>query len=470
MMVVDDLQWVDSSSLDLLLKVLVRCDNLLMVAAARDNQQTLLDYLSAALQQPKQILQINLHRFTASETTEFISSQVPEFACYGDVIYRESEGNPFFIAEMIRNLQAGIDINLLNQHMNDFIGSRVVGLSNSTKAIANMCAAIQGDISLELLSAVSGLRNIELVDLIEELLDKKILMEFRNIRGDIEFFFTHQKIREYIYNHISLSKRQIIHEKIAQGLENIFVRDQGNQTYYPRLIYHYTVSGNTYKMLYYRLKHLELILKPRHEIFPINPESTDIAITSYLHPEKDIDEELAELDGLLKHGHLHCNEEELNRLKMSYCFIYGRYNREKGNYQVGKLSLLRMLELARQAEDQHYLAEGYTQLILHAVDVYDLEMLESMIAEAAKVKYIQDSPDYAGNMLRLQGYLEIYREHYQLGEQLIHQAIAILEPVAEVKGWYFQLAAAYFCLGESRLRQGDTKGAEQHLLTAKEYC
>lgn len=52
----------------------------------------------------------------------------------------------------------------------------------------------------------------------EKLIDKKLIREV--IRAEsVAFQFSHQKILEYVYGELSLTKRRILHEKISCCLE-----------------------------------------------------------------------------------------------------------------------------------------------------------------------------------------------------------------------------------------------------------
>jgi DNA-binding SARP family transcriptional activator len=467
-LVADDLQWVDKRSIDLLIKVMHACDDLLVLAALRDDFGELWDHFAGSMQRKVRMKRIFLPRFNALQTQELVSLLLPELAGYGAAIYRESEGNPFFIAEMVNNARAGLDIEQLSQNMSDFIGARLLRLSLAARSLVNICAAIQGEISLELLSRISGIRNIDLVEILEELLHMRVLKEFPNIQGEVEFFFTHQKIREYIYQDISLAKRKIIHEKIGQSMEAIFVEEKRSHTYYPRLIYHYSVSGNIYKVIKYRLHHLAILIKARHEIFPAHVDINQISISCYLDPQKDTNEEFYELAELLHDPRLHCTKEELDQLNFSYSFLFGRYNSEYGDEELGNKALRQAQAEAGELSNPRELAEAYLQLIQHYFDADDLTALEEMLLKAEQVPYMQGHPALAPYLSWYKGYMLICRGCYGEGEAIVEQAIEMTDIRQEDA--FTRLAAAYFTLGESRLRRGDYAAAERRLRYAKRHC
>jgi DNA-binding SARP family transcriptional activator len=110
----DDLHWADRSTLVLLHYVLrhLRTDRLLVVVAYRaielDSHHPLIDAL-AEWNRERLATRIALERLSRAETDELLvdlleqENRAPAFA---EAIYRETEGNPFFVEEVVKALLA----------------------------------------------------------------------------------------------------------------------------------------------------------------------------------------------------------------------------------------------------------------------------------------------------------------------------------------------------------------------------
>ena len=65
------------------------------------------------------------------------------------------------------------------------------------------------------------------------------------------FSFTHDKIREVLYEEINPIRRKRLHQRIGEALENQY--QQGNQAYIQDLAHHFTESGDLPRSLKYSI-------------------------------------------------------------------------------------------------------------------------------------------------------------------------------------------------------------------------
>ena len=93
-------------------------------------------------------------------------------------------------------------------------------------------------------------------------------------------------------------------------------------------------------------------------------------------------------------------------------------------------------------------------MILHGIDIYDLEYVKKIIAKAKKVDYIKNNPICYANIMRHEGYNRMHKGDFAGGEKMIFDAIDILKEPDNQEG-YLIISASYYCLGESQFMQGN---------------
>ncbi|MGD2048311.1 MAG: AAA family ATPase [Chloroflexota bacterium] len=256
---VDDLHWADQGTLNLLSYLLrrLRQVRLLIVAAYRelelDRNHPLAD---ALVQWNRQRLanRLQLARFTVAETNTLIATlfgqkQVSdEFA---EAIHRETEGNPFFIEEVVKALVdqgqiywAGdhwerdeLEDLAIPQSIKEAIGRRLNHLSKSCIDVLHTAAVIGKDFPYVLLSAVSASDENQILDALEEAVAAQLIEPLVNE----SFVFTHDKIREVLYDEILSVRRNRLHRQIVQAIEEGQAGDPADHI--EDLAYH-TIAAN----------------------------------------------------------------------------------------------------------------------------------------------------------------------------------------------------------------------------------
>jgi tetratricopeptide (TPR) repeat protein len=153
-------------------------------------------------------------------------------------LYRESEGNPFFLGELIRerldqagrpasgsassegdvHTAAGETVQL--GKVRSLIESRVARLSPPTRDLAEIAAVVGQGFDTELLREVSGWDEHQVLDALDELLDRQLIREAGSL-SLIDYAFSHHLIQVAIYATVAPSRRERRHRRIAQVLEEI---------------------------------------------------------------------------------------------------------------------------------------------------------------------------------------------------------------------------------------------------------
>lgn len=467
--IIDDIQWADKKSLELLCKVIFSNRyNIMMIASCRSESMEVVEKFYLSLCPLKKISKMELGRFTEAETRGFIHLIKPEFAKHSGAIYCESEGNPLFIREMVNSLSQGMDVKNITDKMATLINTRIVKLSDPARKLLIICSMFYEIFDIKALSKIMGINSIELMELIDELLVKDILKEEEYSREKYGLMFTHQKIREYVYSGVSHSKSAILHENIAEYYETRLRNNAIDRIYYPNLIYHFAMADNKFKLFKYEIKDMQLIFDVSHEIFPKSVEKSTGIFELYTHQEllEEKFEKLKEVYNELEFE----NDKEMLELQIIYLHLYGRFHKDIGDPAKGVNTIIEMIDLSLKNEYHGYAFEGYLQLIQHAINTFNLSLMKSSIENAEKIACVNGETDKCGLVLRFKGYYHILKSDYPTGEDCLIQARDVFNSLNEKENYQLNVAASYFYLGESRRLQEKYVDAVDFYVKAFDLC
>ncbi|HVE95010.1 MAG TPA: AAA family ATPase [Acidimicrobiales bacterium] len=238
-LLLDDLHWADKPTL-LMLQYLVRNlrrERVLIVGTYRDVELDRTHPLAdavAALRREQLYERVLLRGLSTDEVKELIDSVDNQDSPrpFAELVHRETEGNPFFVAEILRNLvETGaitrVDgqwvgtaeqvIENLPEGVREVIGRRLSRLSADCNRMLTVGAAMPGGFSLDVVSSVLELDDDRVLDLLDEALDAQVLRERREAPGTYEF--NHALIRQTLYGELSTPRRVRLHRQIAATLE-----------------------------------------------------------------------------------------------------------------------------------------------------------------------------------------------------------------------------------------------------------
>ncbi len=243
LILLEDLQWADEGTLALVLH-LVRNNRkipMMMVATYRDDSVNSTDSLAHALEELVRldsVEQMSLLGLPQSAVVHMIQSFGGSDPSGNLVrlLYKTTDGNPFFVTELLRHLtehgklgeldhKAGVEITPddldLPQSVRLVIGRRVNRVSDETRSILATAAVIGRPFSLALLLRAATHVDTEiLIDRIEEA-EKAGLLSSELLRDETQFRFTHELIRRVVLDNLSVVRRQRIHLAVATALESL---------------------------------------------------------------------------------------------------------------------------------------------------------------------------------------------------------------------------------------------------------
>lgn len=249
----EDLQWADKASL-LLLRHVIAAEQpmrVLVLGSFRDNELSrahpFLDTL-AALRRQTGVARLELAGLDDSGVVAFLEAaagQMLDDAGVGlaHAVYRETDGNPFFVSEVLRHLadtgaifqdptgqwtaEDSPDRIALPDSVREVIGARVGRLGAEAERVLSLAAVIGGDFDLDLLARTAGATEDEVLDILEAAVAASLVRELTDAPG--HYNFAHALIQHTLYEDLGLTRRARAHRQVAKALEEICVDRPGSR-------------------------------------------------------------------------------------------------------------------------------------------------------------------------------------------------------------------------------------------------
>lgn len=235
LLVIDDLQWADSETLDWLhyLVRLQRRARLLIVGTIRSEEVLpgeALHQLLLQLRRSDELVEVALDRFDQATTAKLVTTltgQALDAQATAD-FFEQTEGNPLFIVETVRahlRIQAEGELAIQPQTLltnpaalppkvHAVIEARLARLSPSARSLVDVAAVIGRSFTVETLARASEQSEDTLTLGLDELWQNKIV---RTQDADA-YNFSHEKLREVAYAALSPAWRRLLHQRVARAL------------------------------------------------------------------------------------------------------------------------------------------------------------------------------------------------------------------------------------------------------------
>jgi len=259
-LVFDDLHWADRASV-LLLRHLARSaeDAPLMVLCTyrqvEVGEEHPLAEALAELRRARRLDALLLAGLDEAEVAELIAGRAGDSPPRRFVrrVFDRSDGNPFFIEELLHDVGAGADWEQsaggVPDSVKDLLLRRLRDLGEDCRQMLALAAVAGREFELDLLARVLDHSRERLIDLIEEAIDADVLVESPEAVGRIAF--SHALFRETIYEQLSATRKAATHSRIAAAIEQAPAARPEQQA--GTLAYHYRAAGELGKAFdYYR--------------------------------------------------------------------------------------------------------------------------------------------------------------------------------------------------------------------------
>ena len=233
LLVFEDLHWIDGETqafLDLLVERLPSSRIFLLVNYRPGYSHTWAnkDYYTRIRLDP-------LSAESAQELIESLSGNCADLAPLKDLLLKRTEGNPFFIEEIVRSLtESGVLVGSKGAYspgiaidsiripgtVRTVLADRIDRLPSAQKQLLQIAAVIGVVVPLGLLRVVSELPESQLSEYLSDLQVSEFLFE-SNLFPELEYTFAHALTNEVVYNALLHERRSAIHASVVDALEKI---------------------------------------------------------------------------------------------------------------------------------------------------------------------------------------------------------------------------------------------------------
>jgi DNA-binding SARP family transcriptional activator len=220
-LVLDDLQWADVTSLELLTSVVGRLSDapVLVICTVRElplgHDDAVVEAL-ATLARSRGTRRLGLGGLSRSDTAALVQQATGAASAEAIVaIHERAEGNPFFTTELARLLAAGARPTEVPSGVRDTVRRRLALLPAPTLELLQVAAVIGRDADLALLSRAGQLSLDDALDRLEPALLTRLLVALEEQPGT--YRFSHALVREAIVGDLSPLRRARLHLRVADA-------------------------------------------------------------------------------------------------------------------------------------------------------------------------------------------------------------------------------------------------------------
>jgi class 3 adenylate cyclase/tetratricopeptide (TPR) repeat protein len=259
LMILDDLQWAAKPTL-LLLRHVARSPEpmrLLIVGTYRDtdlhHDHPLVELLADLRRQPG-IERLSLSGFDQAAVADFVARAAGHdldengFALVR-AIHAETEGNPFFVREILRHLteteaiiqrdgrfvtRLAVEELGIPEGVREVVGRRVSRLSSTTNQVLRVAAVVGTEFELAVVGRAGDLSDDAVLTAVEDAMSARLLLE---IPGAARYRFAHALVRDTLYDQQSAARRVGLHRRVAQEIEELHATNLDDHL--PALAHHW---------------------------------------------------------------------------------------------------------------------------------------------------------------------------------------------------------------------------------------
>jgi tetratricopeptide (TPR) repeat protein len=237
-LLLEDMHWTDQGSLDLLryLARSVAGRRLMLVVTYRDDELTRrhpLQQMLPSLIRESNAQRLGLQRLDDDAIGTLIARRYPlpdaDLERLATYIERVTEGNPFFVTEVLHALEeagtlardndgwrvSGLDQVRVPELVRQVIESRLDRLGAVSRQLLEVAAVIGHEVNIDLWSDIGGSDESLLVDVLERAIEARLVEE---LPGGARLRFSHALVRETLYAGLVSIRRRAWHRQIGEAL------------------------------------------------------------------------------------------------------------------------------------------------------------------------------------------------------------------------------------------------------------
>ena len=218
---IENIQWMDDASWNIIESLM--CDNSAprhMLVTGFEEIRSAFMLRTALADEPFEKFEITLRRFNLEETGRICHEMAPDEEWSNERIhdvYMQTEGNPFFIKELLKYKLDGI-IDGAAPYKNAYL-SMIELLDENERLFLEAIAVCPECASMREISRVLEISPLQVSKFFNNLRLHGFLREQESGEGDVLYYFTHTKIREALLDGMSVSRKVALHAKNMEILE-----------------------------------------------------------------------------------------------------------------------------------------------------------------------------------------------------------------------------------------------------------
>jgi predicted ATPase len=309
LIILDDLQWTDQSSL-LLLHYLARGvyrEPLLLLGAYRDtdiDERHPLSPVLTELNRERLLQSAQLKRMSFNDVLEMIKQileqdDIPREFC--ELVYEKTRGNPFFVEEVIKSLKEEEvifreenrwkikEVSKIEfpKTVKSVIKARISRLDDECQDVLTLASFVGNDFTFEALCGVTGIEENKLLELVERILKTELIKE-KIIRGEDVYCFADVIVRDVVHEEVSHLRHKKLHNFVGCALEKVYAKKIDEHL--GELAYHFLEGGDKDKAFDYFSKAGEMAQKvyAHNEAFSYLQHALELLEEKAASPEQTV--------------------------------------------------------------------------------------------------------------------------------------------------------------------------------------
>jgi DNA-binding SARP family transcriptional activator len=222
LLVLDDLQWADDATLDVIGYLARRLERVpvLVVAAWRGEHVPRghrLRGMVAEAQRAGTVTSLTLGRLDRTAVVELVRAVAPERAAVAGELYQRTEGLPLLVVTYLA-APDGDDGELpaLPSGARELLAARLERVSAPAWQLLTTAAVIGRSFDVDTVREASGRSDDEVIGAIEELVRLGLIHEVAGPATSYDF--GHEQLRLLVYEQAGLARRRLLHRRVAQAL------------------------------------------------------------------------------------------------------------------------------------------------------------------------------------------------------------------------------------------------------------
>ncbi len=226
LLVLDDLHWADALSWQLLRHVLAATEpmRLLVVGTYRDTEaprSPLLGEVTTGLARREDIERIDLGPLAEPDVAVILEG-AGRAATLAAGVRDATEGNPFFVGEVVRALaDDGDPAATITPRVRDVVHWRLSRLPAGTAELLAVAAVAGAEFDVDVVAAAAGLDEDRTLDALEAAETARLVRPAETLD---RFAFSHALVRQTILGDVPAGRRVRVHARVAAALETAAIR------------------------------------------------------------------------------------------------------------------------------------------------------------------------------------------------------------------------------------------------------